>query len=298
MTRHGLRVNPRLQLTLRIASALRLARRRVLPALLLPLLLLPASPVLTQAPLLVYAAASLSDAFLALEAEFERRHPEVDVVLNLASSSTLANQMLLGARADVIASADEAQIARLQVAGLVGDAQIFARNRLALVVPSDNPAGLRSPADLARPGLRLAFAFPGVPVRGYSDQVLERLATKEQIEVEDVLANVVTEESNVRQVLFRVAYGSADAGFVYRSDVTPELADRVLVIPLADELNVLASYPVALASDGANERLARAFIALLLSPAGQRSLQDHGFIPAIPAVPPWHGFSCWLAASA
>ena len=292
MTRHGLRVNPRLPLTLRIVPArqgpgARLGHRLATLAVLSLLLVLPASRTLAQAPLLVYAAASLSDVFLALEAEFERQHPQIDLVLNLASSSTLANQMLLGARADVIASADEAQIARLRDAGLVGEAQVFARNRLALVVPSDNPAGLRSPADLARPGLRLVLASPGVPVRGYSDQVLEQLERQQDVEVEDILANVVSEESNVRQVLFRIAYGSADAGFVYRSDVTPELSDRVAVIPLANEVNVYATYSVAVTVNSDKEQLARAFIALLLSPTGQRSLRDHSFIPAIPETTPW-----------
>lgn len=303
MTRHGLRVNPRLQLTLQsvcsqTGRALRLARRLVMPVFLSLFIVLPASLTLAQAPLLVYAAASLSDAFLALEAEFERQHPEIDVVLNLGSSSTLANQILLGARADVIASADEAQIVRLQDRGLVSDPQIFARNRLALVVPSDNPVGLRTPADLARPGLRLVLASPGVPVRGYSDQVLERLARQQKIEVEDVLANVVSEESNVRQVLFRIAYGSADAGFVYRSDVTPELSDRVVIIPLANEVNVFATYPVAVSANSGDEQLARAFIAFLLSPAGQRSLRDHGFIPAIPETQTWYGPSCRMATPA
>ncbi|MCY3906500.1 MAG: molybdate ABC transporter substrate-binding protein [Anaerolineaceae bacterium] len=303
MTRHGLRVNPRLQLTLQIVPAqpgpgARLARRLTMLAISSLFIVLPASRTLAQAPLLVYAAASLADVFLALEAEFERQHPEIDLVLNLASSSTLANQLLLGARADVVASADEAQIARLREAGLVGDAQIFARNRLTLVVPSDNPAGLRAPADLARPGLRLVLASPGVPVRGYSDQVLEQLERQQHVEVEDILANVVSEESNVRQVLFRIAYGSADAGFVYRSDVTPELSDRVAVIPLANEVNVYATYPVAVTANSDNEQLARAFIALLLSPTGQQSLQDHSFIPAILEAPPWHGSPCWLAAPA
>ena len=301
MTRHGLRVNPRLQLTLRIVPAqpgpaVRLLRRFTMLAILPFVLGLPAGRTLAQAPLLVYAAASLSDVFLALETEFERLHPEIDLVLNLASSSTLANQLLLGARADVVASADEAQIARLRDAGLVGDAQIFARNRLALVVPSDNPAGLRTPADLASPGLRLVLASPGVPVRGYSDQVLEQLERQQQVEVEDILANVVSEESNVRQVLFRIAYGSADAGFVYRSDITAELSDRVAVIPLANEINVHATYPVAVMANSDNEQLARAFIALLLSPTGQRSLQNHSFIPAIPEAPPCYGSPFWLAA--
>ncbi|MCY4527329.1 MAG: molybdate ABC transporter substrate-binding protein [Anaerolineaceae bacterium] len=273
-------------------------RRLVLPLLFLLFLCAPAARTLARTPLLVFAAASLSDVFLALEAEFERRNPEVDIVLNLASSSTLANQILLGARADVVASADQTQIARLREAGLVDDAQVFAYNRLALVVPSDNPAGLNAPAELARPGLRLVFASPGVPVRGYTDQMLERLATRQHIEVEEVLANLASEENNVRQVMFRIAFGSADAGFVYRSDITPDLADRIAVIPLADEVNVRATYPVAVLADSANERMARAFVAFLLSSAGQRRLQDHGFIPAIPETTPWNWSSCRTAAPA
>ncbi len=303
MTPHGLRVKPCPHLTLHNSLArpdpeTRRVRRLVLPWLMLIYLCVPGGRTLAQTPLLVFAAASLSDVFLALEEEFEQLNPEVDVVLNLASSSTLANQILLGARADVVASADEAQIERLRDAGLVDDAQVFAYNRLALVVPSDNPAGLNAPVELARPGLRLVFASPGVPVRGYSDLVLERLATQQHIEVGDVLANLASEENNVRQVLFRIAFGSADAGFVYRSDITPELADRIAVIPLPNDINVRATYPVAVLADSANEQLARAFIAFLHSSAGQRRLQDHGFIPAIPETPPWNWSSCQTAAAA
>lgn len=246
------------------------------------------APLHARTSLRVHAAASLTDAFHALEMEFEGRYPQVDVLLNLAASSTLANQLLLGAPADVFASADEAQMQRVLDAELARPATIFARNSLALALPADNPAELAAVSGLARPGVRLVLAAPGVPVRRYTEALLERLAYLHRFEVADVLANVVSEESNVRLVLFKIAHGDADAGFVYRSDITPELAGRVRTLPIHWAANAIASYPVALLAASDNAREAQLFIDHLLSPAGQRQLRRHGFEPAIDPSSPSH----------
>jgi len=276
MTRYPLRVKPRLLLTLPklpcpLVPRCHTVRRAVLLALCVLGLSQGSATLQAQSPLLVFAAASLTDAFLALEKDFEREHPQVDLLFNFAASSTLATQLLHGAPADVFASADERQMEVVRAAGLTNGAVTFARNGLTLALPADNPARLESLAGLAHPGLRLVLAAPGVPVRSYTEQVLARLAGRDLFTTADVLANVVSEERNVRQVLFKIAHGSADAGFVYHSDITPELAVDIRTLPLPAFANISARYPVAVVATSSQPQQARAFIDYLLSPAGQQA---------------------------
>ena len=294
MTRHSYRVKPRLRQSVKLPARVHGSRivcgmRPVLPAICLALLVLSARPLAAQTSLLVYAASSLTDAFLAIEAEFESSNPQIDVLHNFAASSTLVNQLLLGAPADVIASADEAQLERLLADGIVVSPSTLARNNLALAIPADNPAGLETTADLAMEGLRLVLAAPGVPVRSYSDRLLEQLVQTHDYDVADVMANVVSEESNVRQVLLKIALGDADAGFVYSSDITPSLAALVSTIPLPVNATGNAVYPVAIIRGSALPEEAAGYVNFLLSPAGQQIMVDNGFRPALDEMPysPW-----------
>ncbi len=266
--------------------------RAVLFAIVLVFLLLPGAPLIAQTQLLVFAAASLTDAFLALEADFEREHPGIDLLFNFAASSTLASQLLQGAPADVFASADELQMETVHAAGLTSSARTFARNSLTLALPGDNPAGLGTADELAQPGVRLVLAAPGVPVRSYTERVLARLAMLHDFSLAEVLANVVSEESNVRQVLFKLVYGSADAGFVYHSDITAELDDRIMTLNIPAFANVRARYPVAVLKDSSVPQAAQSFVEFLLSPEGQQSLQQSGFDPALPEHPQLSWVSC------
>lgn len=198
------------------------------------------------------------------------------MLLNLASSSELAIQLSEGAPADVFAPANQAQMQVAADAGRVaGEPAVFSTNRLTIIVPADNPAGVVSPADLAQPGLRLVLAAPGVPVRDYSDQSIALLGDAEFQAA--VYANVVSEEPNVRQVATKVSLGEADAGIVYSSDVTPELAPQVLQILIPDEQNVLATYPIAVVQGAPGGDLAQQFVDFVLSPQGQAILQKWGF---------------------
>lgn len=234
--------------------------------------------------LTVFAAASLTNAFEEIAQAFEAAHPGVDVVFNFAGSSTLAAQLAEGSPADVFASANYAQLAAARAAGRIsGRAPIFARNQLALIVPADNPANIQSLDDLANPGLQLVLAAPGVPVRTYTDVMLERMASDPaygEAYRSAVLANLASEEDNVRQVAAKVALGEADAGIVYVSDVTPEIRDQVLVLPIPTAFNSRAAYPMALTNDTANRELAQAFMAAVLSDEGQRVLESWGFVRA------------------
>jgi molybdate transport system substrate-binding protein len=250
--------------------------------------LLPAAAQETQT-LTVFAAASLTDAFTEIEADFEAEHPGADVVFSFAGSSTLAAQLAEGAPADVFASANNTQMTAAVDAERIGGEPVpFVNNRLLLIVPADNPAQIDSFAALATPGIKLVLAAPGVPVRDYTDRMLELL-------VEDadygeayriaVLANLVSEEDNVRQVAAKVALGEADAGIVYSSDVTPDIAEAVIALPIPDEINTLASYPIAITDDTPNPELAQAFVDYVLSEAGQATLVKWGFISVIEPEP-------------
>jgi molybdate transport system substrate-binding protein len=231
----------------------------------------------------VFAAASLTNAFAAIATAFEAQHPDTTVALNLAGSQQLAAQINQGAPADVFASADPIQMQTVVDAGRIdpGVAQTFAANRLVLITPYDNPAGIATVRDLARPGLRLLLADAAVPAGRYSLVFLEQadqLPDYAETYRSDVLANVVSFEQNVRLVLAKVVLGEADAGIVYQTDAAVE-ADQIRQIAIPDELNPLATYPIAPVSDSANPELAQAFIDFVVGPTGQQILADYGFIP-------------------
>ncbi|MFZ4814635.1 MAG: molybdate ABC transporter substrate-binding protein [Phototrophicaceae bacterium] len=233
--------------------------------------------------LTVFAAASLTDAFEEIAVGFEAANPGVEVLFNFASSSTLASQLAEGAPADVFASANIAQMRVARDAErIVGRSRIFTQNRLVLVVPSDNPAGITGLADLANDGVLLVIAAPDVPVRTYTDTLLAHLAADDaygEAYRAAVLANVVSEEANVRQVAAKVALGEADAGIVYVSDVTPDLSAMVIALPIPDDLNTIARYPIAITNDAADAELAQAFVNYVLSEDGQTVLAGWNFVP-------------------
>ena len=198
--------------------------RLALAALGVPLL---ASRPVEPAPstLNVFAAASLTEAFRELGHTFEQRHPGLTVQFNFAGSQQLALQIEQGAPADVFASADQRWMDYAKEKGEVeGEAPTFARNRLMVIVPRTNPARIGALPDLARRGTKIVMAAEAVPVGKYSREALQKLAGAQGYPAEydrRVLANVVSQEENVKSVVSKVQLGEADAGIVYRSDVTP-----------------------------------------------------------------------------
>lgn len=232
-------------------------------------------------PLVVYAAASLKDVFRALAPVFAAQHAGAKVTFNFAGSQELRAQIELGAPADVLASADREHMAALEAAALVGPPQVFARNQLALVVPADNPAGLRAFADLPR-ATRLIVGAPEVPVGRYTERLLtaanSRLGPGFRGAVE---AKIVSRELNVRQVLAKVVLGEVDAGIVYETDARAG-GDKVRALPIPAELNLATDYPIAVVRASSRAGLAAAWVALVRSPAGQARLRAAGFLP--PAV--------------
>ena len=229
--------------------------------------------------LTVFAAASLTDAFEALAEAFEAQNEGIDVRLNFASSSALATQIIEGADADIFASANPQQMQNVADAGqLNGDAQTLAVNHLVLTVNAES--ALTAIADLTAEDVTVVIAAPGVPIRGYMDEALALMDASgdfgDDFSVR-MLANVVSEEANVRAAALKVALGEADATFTYASDITPDIRDDVRTIDIPDDYNVLATYLLAPASENP---LAEQFIDFLLSEAGQAILVEWGFTSA------------------
>lgn len=229
--------------------------------------------------LTVFAAASLTDAFHELGRALERMRPGLQVRFNFAGSQLLAAQIEQGAEADVFASADERWMSDLAERDyLEGEPRIFARNALVVVVPRTNPARIGKLQDLARRGVKLVLGAQSVPVGAYSREAIRRLSNQPGFPPDygrNVLANLASEEENVKSVVSKVRLGEADAGFVYRSDVNAAVARDVRVFELPAAANVSASYPIALLRGSRQSDAARAFLALLDSEAGRAVLAKY-----------------------
>lgn len=229
----------------------------------------------------VFAAASLIEAFEEMKEVFEEENAGVEVRMNFAGSSTLLTQIRQGAPADVFAPADEEKMKLALREGLVRDPRPFAKGELAVIVPEGNPAGIENLGDLADEGVTLVLAEEGVPVAEYAEKVLEN-AEAEYGEgfAGRVLDNISSREVDVKAAANRVSLNEADATFVYESDITPDLERRVEVIEIPPELNVVATYPIAVTTAAQNEELARRWVEFVLSEEGRRILESRGFAPA------------------
>ncbi len=231
--------------------------------------------------LTVFAASSLTDAFGELAKTFEEDNPGVEVRQSFESSTTLLAQIRQGAPADVFASAAEEEMEAAVKDGLVaGDPEVFVKNREVIMVPEANPANIRSLRDLAKPGIKLVLAQEGVPAADYAVEILGKAnARYGRGYKEDVLSNVVSREADVRAAVGRVALGDADATLGYASDFTPDIRERVEVIEIPEELNIVATYPIAALKTSHNPELARKWVDLVVSEEGQRVLEEWGFEP-------------------
>ena len=217
--------------------------------------------------LTIYAAASLTDVFPALDSS--QRY-------SFGGSNALETQIRNGAPADVFASASPLNTQRLFAAGLVDKPVTFTANRLALIVPKDNPADIHSVYDLRRKPVKLVIAGAAVPVGGYTRTVLKKMG------LTSVLSKVVSQETDVRAVTGKVALGQADAGFVYVTDAR-SVADRVSVIRIPAWAQPRVRYEIAVVSKSSKKAAAHAWIKTLLSKKGQAVLKQFGFLP-VPAT--------------
>jgi molybdate transport system substrate-binding protein len=229
------------------------------------------SPVPLSGSLSVFAAASLTDSFKALGDSFHERYPGVTFQFVFAGSPTLVTQIQQGAQADVFASADTANMDKVTAGGLAAGApRVFARNQLEIAVAPGNPKGIHELKDLAQRGVIYISAGPTVPAGKYAAEALAKAG---------VTVTPKSLETDVKSVLSKIELGEADAGIVYTTDVKAA-EDKVTGVPIPDQVNVIAAYPIVTLKASPNSAAAEAFIAFVTSPQGQAKLESFGFLPA------------------
>ncbi len=231
---------------------------------------------------MVFAAASLTEAFGEMGKAFQAAHPGVTVAFNFGGSQTLQAQIEGGAPADVFASASGTNMDALVSEGFVDQAspQLFLTNSLRVILPASDPGHVTTLQDLARPGLKLVLADPAVPVGKYARQALQNMSKDPSFGADfatRVLTNVVSNETDVKQVVAKVDLGEADAGIVYVSDSVA--APDLKAIDIPANFNVAAKYTIAPLLKSPNADLAGQFVAYVLSAGGQATLKKWGFTP-------------------
>lgn len=230
----------------------------------------------------IFAAASLTKAFNAIETAYHQSHSNISFKPVYDSSATLEQQIASGAPADIFASADTANMQKATQAGLANTSQIFARNRLVVILPASNPAHITSLKDLARSGVKVVLAAATVPVGKYARQALDNMAKSSDYGPSyeaAVLKNVVSNEANDAAIVQKVQVGEADAGIVYVSDINSSTAASFTSVTIPDNFNVIAEYPIATIKASPHVSEDQAFIQFVLSPSGQGILKQFNFIP-------------------
>jgi molybdate transport system substrate-binding protein len=232
------------------------------------LLALPAGTArsATRAQLTVYAAASLTNVFPAIDKNEK---------YSFGGSNALAAQIKQGAPADVFASANMTLPTQLFQQGFCSKPKVFTRNTLVIVVPKSNPAHIRNIYNLTRSGVKIDIAASGVPVGTYTLQILKNMNLSSA-----VLKNVVSQETDVREVLAKVALGEADAGFVYSTDAKT-VPGKVKVIKIPAWAQPKVQYGICVVSSSSQKTASNAFIKRVMSKAGQKKLHKFGFLPRV-----------------
>jgi molybdate transport system substrate-binding protein len=222
----------------------------------------------SQTELTVFAAASLTDAFEEIGMAYERDNPGISIRFNFLASSDLATQIVEGAPADVFASADEVNMRRLEDEDLVESGpEVFAHNKLAIIVPADNPGHVQSFRDLENDNLVVALCVEECPAGKYALEIFGR--TGLDVEPDSL-------EGDVKAVVTRVELGEADAGIVYVTDILAAGND-VAGIDIADDDNVIATYPIATLAG--SDEASGDFVDFVESEGAQQILSNHGFLP-------------------
>ncbi len=237
----------------------------------------------TAAPasLTIYGASSLGAVLAQVKTTYEAANPGTTLTISTDSSSALETQIEQGAPADVFLSADTTNPQKLVDAGLAaGGITKFAGNLLTVIVPTGNPAGIQTPADLAKLGVKVIAAGDTVPITKYANQLVANLATQPGYPADFVAkynANIVSKQANVAAVVSQIALGEGDAAIVYVTDA--KTSTNVVPIAVPAAANVLATYSGVVIKASANVSAAQAFLAWLAGPSGQAILASFGFLP-------------------
>lgn len=232
---------------------------------------------------MVFAAASLRDAFTDIGAAYSRTHPNVVVTFNFAGSDTLAQQIAQGAPADLFASANATQMDVAVKSGAIAGSGVktFAHNRLVLIYPTANPAHIQTLRDIARPGVKVDLAARSVPVGQYALDFLAKASADPAFGPgyrAAVLKNVVSYETDVKAVLAKIVLGEADAGIVYTTDAATA-SGKVGAITIPDALNSIATYPIGVVNGSKQAAAARDVLNYIVAAQGQDRLAKYGFLP-------------------
>ncbi len=215
----------------------------------------------------VFAAASLQEAFTKLGKKFEAAHPGDKVTFSFGPSSGLATQIVNGAPADVFASAAPANMEQVVKAGDASSPSNFAKNVMEVAVPPANPASVTSVKNLAKSAVKVALCQPQVPCGVTAAKVFRKAK---------IAVKPVTLQPDVKSVLTQVELGDVDAGMVYVTDVKAA-GSKVKGIKVPHDINASTTYPIAMISKSGHAATASAFVAYVMSPAGQKVLAAHGF---------------------
>ena len=276
--------------------------KRIL-GVMLAVLLLAVSAGYAQEPkeLTVFTAASLTGAFGEI-GQMYKNETGISVAFNFDGSQALRTQMENGAYADVFASANQKQMKAIENDGLMNNSSvvIFTKNKLSLIVPKANPARIINLSDLAKPGLKIVMGTKDVPVGDYALQIISKLGNDSAYGPDyktKVLANVISQETNVNYVVTKVALGEADVGFAYVSDITKNLTSKVDKIDIPDEYNVVAQYPMGILLESKYPAESQEFMSLVMSDEGKAVLEKYGFAPVVGAAAKTAGTAMAAAAA-
>ena len=243
----------------------------------------PSSPSATPAAidLTIYGAASLKGALEKAKTAYEAAVPGTTLTISTDASSALATKIEQGAPADVFLSADTKSPQALVDKGLTdGPAVDFAGNKLTVIVPANNPAGITTPADLARAGVKVIAAGDAVPITTYATQLVDNLAKQPGYPADFAAAyaaNTVSKEDNVKAIVAKIELGEGDAGIVYVTDAAASM--KVATVGVPDSANVLATYAGVVVKESPNAAAAQAFLAWFAGTDGQAILAGFGFLP-------------------
>ena len=231
----------------------------------------------------VFAAASLTGAFTEMGKNFESANPGVKVVFNFAGSQQLATQIGQGADADVFASANTTQMNNVVKSGQIdaNASRVFIKNKLVVVFPKDNPKNITKPQDIAASGVKLILCDKTVPCGQYALDFFDKASATADYGADfkaNALKNVISNETDVKQVLTKVGLGEADAGIVYTSDATGDSGANVSHIDIPVSLQTIATYPIAATKASKNPDVASAWIDYVFTSKGQAVLAKYGFL--------------------
>lgn len=252
----------------------------LLPSIILLLIILPPRAQATE--LSVFAASSMTEVLQEVAQTYQAKYPADNVGLHFAGSQALATQIEHGAPADLFIAANTSVMERLTTKGLVTNPQPLVHNRLVLAAQPEFSAQLASIKDLSRHGLLLAIGNRQVPIGKYTRQLFSSLSSDPEYGAElikKIENNIVSEENKVKAIVAKLILGEIDAGILYQSDLSAEAARKLIAIPLPEQHNPLAIYPVAITTNKKAD--CNKFLAFLFSPEAQQIFYRHGFLSGV-----------------